>query len=92
MSSAPLSWLAGTSPTPSPGVDPNLVTPGVIGFVVTLLIAVATVLLIIDMNRRIRRTRYRAEVRELLDAELREQPDADATPDAEATGDEPPRP
>lgn len=57
------------SPTPSAGVDPDLVTPGWIGFAVTAVIGVATVLLIIDMIRRTRRVRYRAEIAEQLDAE-----------------------
>jgi hypothetical protein len=60
-------------PTPSPVPeytgDPNLVSPGIAGFIVTALIALATVGLIIDMTRRIRRVRYRAEVRERLEAE-----------------------
>lgn len=50
-------------------VDENLVTPGVIGFVVTLLVAIGAILLIIDMSRRVRRVRYRGEVRERLEAE-----------------------
>lgn len=49
--------------------DPNSVTPGVIGFVITFLVAAVTVLLLIDMTRRVRRTRYRGEIREQLDAE-----------------------
>jgi hypothetical protein len=59
------------SPTPFPSYtgDPNLITPGVWGFVITFLVAVATVFLIIDMNRRIRRTRYREEIRLQLEAE-----------------------
>lgn len=47
------------------------VTPGVIGFFVMFLIAVVTVLLIIDMTRRIRRVRYRDEVSRKLDEEER---------------------
>jgi large-conductance mechanosensitive channel len=49
--------------------DPNTVTPGVIGFIITFLVAAATVLIVIDMNRRVRRTRYRTEIREKLQAE-----------------------
>jgi len=45
------------------------VTPGWVGFVITFLIAIVTVALILDMTRRVRRVRYRAEVREMLDAE-----------------------
>lgn len=65
-------WAA--TPTPSPTLpayegDPNLITPGVVGFSVTAFIAIATVLLIIDMNRRIRRVRYREEIQAKLAAE-----------------------
>lgn len=49
--------------------DPDTVTPGVWGFVVTFGLMVVVVLLILDMVRRIRRTNYRAEVRERLEVE-----------------------
>jgi len=49
--------------------DPNTVTPGVWGFVVTFLVMVAVVLLVLDMVRRIRRTNYRAQVRAQIEAE-----------------------
>ena len=52
--------------------DPNSVTPGIWGFVVTFLLMVVVVLLILDMVRRIRRTNYRAQVREQLEAEARD--------------------
>lgn len=67
-------------PTPSMTVDPNSVTPGFAGFAIIVIIVAAVVLLIWDMNRRIRKVRYREEVREELDAEeaaLREQADGD---------------
>ena len=51
-------------------LDPNLVTPGVVGFFATFFIAGMTVLLIFDLVRRIRRSRYREEVGLLLDAEV----------------------
>nr|WP_246081426.1 hypothetical protein [Homoserinimonas aerilata] len=51
------------------GFDLDSVTPGVVGFFATFLIAAVTVLLLIDMNRRVRRTRYRTEIRERLAAE-----------------------
>lgn len=54
-------WLA--SPSPSPDIDPNTVTPTWVGFAVTFFVAVASVLLILDMSRRIRRVRYREEIR-----------------------------
>lgn len=56
-------------PTPTMTVDPNAVTPGPAGFLVIVIVVIAVVLLIWDMNRRIRRVRYREEVREELDAE-----------------------
>lgn len=49
--------------------DPNTVTPGVAGFFAIFFVAVASILVIIDMTRRIRRVRYRGEVRERLEAE-----------------------
>ncbi|MBN9183486.1 MAG: hypothetical protein J0I66_10930, partial [Microbacterium sp.] len=55
-------------PTPV-GPDPDLVSPGPWGFVAIAFIAVVVVLLIWDMMRRIRRGRYRDQVREELDAE-----------------------
>lgn len=65
-------WVtaATPSPTPAPGApNDDQVTPGYVGFIVTFLLAVVVVLLIIDMVRRIRRVRYRAEIAEKLDAE-----------------------
>jgi hypothetical protein len=57
------------SPSPTPGFDETLVTPGVWGFVLTIGVIVATILLIVDMVRRMRRVTYRAQVTEQLDAE-----------------------
>ena len=54
----------------TPEVDPNSVTPGPIGFAAIFLVAAATVLLGFDMVRRIRRTTYRAQIKERLEAEL----------------------
>jgi len=68
-------WLTtSTTPTPSPTFgsytgDEDLITPGWIGFAITFVIMVATVLLVVDMTRRVRRTRYRGEIRERLEAE-----------------------
>lgn len=63
-----LLWMATPSPSPSQ-VDDNLVTPGVVGFVATLLLIIATIVLLISMNRRIRRVNRRAEIAAQLDAE-----------------------
>jgi hypothetical protein len=62
-------WAMAATPTPDPNFDPNSVTPQWIGFLATFLVAVATVLLIVDMTRRIRRVRYRDEIRANLEAE-----------------------
>ena len=67
-------WLSlAASPTPAPtpplGFDEDLVTPGIWGFVLTIAVILAVVLLIIDMVRRIRRVTYRAQVREELERE-----------------------
>lgn len=56
-------------PTPSMTVDPVSVTPGFVGFAAIVVVVIAVILLIWDMNRRIRRVRYRDEVRDELDAE-----------------------
>jgi hypothetical protein len=54
------------APTPSlrPGLSQDQVTPGLLGFLLTAFIVVLTTLLIVDMVRRIRRVRYRAQVEE----------------------------
>lgn len=76
---------AGATPTPTPTlrVDPDLVTPGVVGFLATALLAVAVIFLILDMMRRIRRGRVRADIQEELDAEAEQ--DAQEARGAEAT-------
>lgn len=65
--------------------DPNTVTPGVVGFIVTFLVMVVVLLLVLDMVRRIRRVNYRAQVREQLDAEEREGELDDAEADGQPT-------
>lgn len=66
---------AGIGPNPiddpgtPPGFDPTTVTPGVEGFFAIAIVALAVIYLLVDMTRRIRRVRYRGEVRELLEAE-----------------------
>jgi hypothetical protein len=66
---------AGIGPNPidgpgtPPGFDPNTVTPGVEGFIAIAVVAVAVMFLVVDMTRRIRRVRYRGEIREVLEAE-----------------------
>jgi hypothetical protein len=77
--------LQAATPTPPPDFDPTSVTPTWVGFAITFLVAAAAVLLIMDMVRRVRRVRYRGEIREQLEAERLA---ADAAPDA---GDATPR-
>jgi capsular polysaccharide biosynthesis protein len=50
-------------------VDPNLVTPGAVGFIATLVVGLGVLLIALDMSRRIRRNRYRGEITERLDRE-----------------------
>jgi hypothetical protein len=72
--------FAAPSPTPFPDYtgNPNLITPGVVGFIAIFVVALATVFLLIDMTRRIRRSRYREEVRIKLEAEQAEADAAEA--------------
>jgi hypothetical protein len=77
------------SPTLKPGLDPNQVAPGTIGFVVTFILVVAVVLLILDHTRRQRRMKNRfdyAMAREAEERRAREQGPAEAAdPSAEAS-------
>jgi len=50
-------------------IDPELVTPGPLGFAAIVFVAVCTTLLIFDMVRRVRRQRILAQVEAKLDAE-----------------------
>jgi len=50
-------------------IDPQLVTPGPLGFAAIVFVAVATTLLVFDMVRRVRRQRILAQVEAKLDAE-----------------------
>lgn len=76
-------WLTQVTPSPSPSPsgfgaftgDEDSITPGWVGFALTFLVAIAVVFLLIDMNRRIRRVRYRDEIRAKLAAEQGEQPE-----------------
>lgn len=57
------------SPTPTAEFDPDTVSPGPVGFIAIFFVAVVVLLLMVDMTRRIRRTRYREEIRGRLEAE-----------------------
>jgi hypothetical protein len=63
-------WMPTTGELIPPiDVDPNSVTPGVAGFLITLFVGLSVVLIILDMTRRVRRVRYRSMVNEKLDVE-----------------------
>jgi len=69
--------LAASTPTPSPGPtipSADVTTPGPWGFAAIFGVGIVVALLLVDMTRRIRRVRYRAEVAEKLDAEQQNQP------------------
>ncbi|MEH0110339.1 hypothetical protein V6N00_11560 [Tersicoccus sp. MR15.9] len=83
-----LSLVLAATPTPTPtpangGLKPGLsldqVTPGTLGFLVTFALAVAGLLLIRSMNKRLRRIRHRAMLEEMAAAERGEGPGAGAT-------------
>jgi len=59
------------TPSPSPSADPanTFYSPGTIGFIMTFFVVIGAMLIIFDMTRRVRRVRYRAEIRERLAAE-----------------------
>lgn len=50
-------------------IDPELVSPGVVGFIATVLVSGLTLLLLLDMVRRMRRVNMRADIKAKLDAE-----------------------
>ncbi|WP_051470352.1 hypothetical protein [Arthrobacter sp. 35/47] len=47
-----------------PGLDPSQVTPGLLGFLMTLFMVIAVILLMRSMAGRVRRVRYRAQAEE----------------------------
>lgn len=57
--------------TVDPLTDPDKVyySPGVIGFAAVFLMMLAVTFLILDMVKRVRRVRYRAEIQEKLASE-----------------------
>ncbi|UOR02273.1 hypothetical protein MUN77_02775 [Leucobacter allii] len=65
--------------------DPTIVSPGAPGFIVTGLLAAAVIVLGFLLVSRLRKSAYRAEVREQIDRELAEQEAAGAA-DAAASG------
>ena len=79
------------APTPTPSLRPGLsqdqVTPGLLGFLLTAFIVVLTAPLIVDMVRRIRRVRYRAQVEEERAAAAEAAAGGGTPPDADTDAD-----
>jgi hypothetical protein len=49
---------ASPSPSPAPAVDPDRVTPGYLGFLAVVFMAVAVVLLVRSMNKQMKRVDF----------------------------------
>jgi hypothetical protein len=87
-----MNLLALLSETGAPGeviIDDTWYSPGVVGFIATFSMGGAAVLLIIDLVRRVRRVRYRAEIKEKLDLEQLEQSLRDSTEEPQAKPERP---
>jgi hypothetical protein len=63
--------------------DPNVVSPGILGFLAFFLLAVALFLLVRNMNGHLRRMRYRAEAMEAKEADQASEDGPEAPPDEE---------
>ena len=63
-----VAWLATETPS-DVVIDDTWYSPGVVGFLATFGVAGAAIMIIIDMTRRVRRVRYRAEIVQKLDLE-----------------------
>jgi len=50
-------------------IDPQLVSPGAVGFFATILVAGLTLVLLLDMVRRMRKVNMTADIKAKLDAE-----------------------
>jgi len=78
---------------PSDGADmtPSSITPGLGGFIAVLLVGLAILLLVVDMNRRVRRVQATAKVEarhaEEREASEREASESDAAAGASSTAD-----
>ncbi|GGE84507.1 hypothetical protein GCM10011313_03740 [Mycetocola zhadangensis] len=82
-------WRLAATPVPTPtGVDADDVTPGPWGFAIIFLIAVVAILLIIDMQRRVRRVSYKADIDERLQEELAESERMDSPAEPPRASDE----
>lgn len=64
--------------------DPDAVSPGPVGFAVVALLAIALFFLGYDMLRRLRRSKYRAEIRAELAEELEANEAGEPSKDAQS--------
>ncbi len=66
---------AASTPSPTSTTDPanTFYSPGTVGFLATFFVTGAAIALIFDMVRRVRRVRYREEIRLKLEAEAEAQ-------------------
>jgi hypothetical protein len=90
-----LGLLVAAVPVPSPTtdeLDPLTVSPGLVGFLATFAVAVATVLLILDMVRRLRRMRFREDQERRREEEAARAQEAARDDAAPAPDDDPPPP
>jgi hypothetical protein len=70
--------------------DPNVVSPGILGFLAFFLLAIALIFLVRNMNGHLRRMKYRADALAADEAEQAEkQPEKQPE---KRLGDEPPAP
>ncbi|RRJ86419.1 hypothetical protein EG850_08715 [Gulosibacter macacae] len=81
-------WLMST-PVETPTFDPAQVTPGPVGFFVTIGLFLAVGLIAMGLMNRMSRLQARYAVREQLEAEAAAGAAANEVPTAEAAGDEP---
>lgn len=79
-------FASGESPSIMPEISPSDIGPGFPGFVLTFSVVVVAAILIVDMVRRIRRVRYRAQVAERTAAENAESPESAAPESLEGQG------
>lgn len=70
------------SPSLKAGLSEDQVSPGFLGFLLTFFVVALTAFLIVDMVRRIRRVRYRAQVAGELEETSFPGTEANATPTA----------
>lgn len=72
-------------PSLKPGLDPQQVSPGALGFIITFILAAAVILLFADMTRRQRRLKYRYDY--ALQREQQRRAEEGEQPGSEKAGD-----